>query len=881
MACTYNNGLHSENDTLIDNTTAAAMPIVNHPYMLLLIFSAVISAGLAIAALKFRPTMGSRSFAALNGAVALWAFVAIFEVSSSDPLTKSFSYSLKYLFVVIVPVAWFAFGLYYSNRSRHLSLKSLALLLALPATTLVMVATNDYHNLMFTTTEWLHSDRLFLLQRQFGPWFWIHAAYCYALLLIGFIFLAKALIDSPAPYRSQVFSLLVGGLTPWITNIVFIFNPDLFSYLDLTPFAFTVSGGAFMWGVVRYRLLDIVPTARNVAFQSMKDSVIVMDNDNRIVDLNPAAADLLGKPEHALIGQPAEDIIPWWTPAFNAPRQPDNNIQPTVEQDIDGRRRIFRINRSPVWMNDRPMGNLFLISDFTAVKTAEDALRESETRFRSLSENAPVIIFAMDTDGSITYTNPACTKILGYHVSEVVGRPFFDFVAEEDDGGRQERFRQLVDGTAGIVERDIPFRHKDGSSRLFNTSAAVNTDPEGRVTGIIGMAKDISEERTLQHQLFQLQKMEAIGTLAGGVAHDFNNLLMGMQANISLLRLDAAPNQELIEKLRRIEDQIQTGAALTRQLLGYARKGKYVVTTVNLHRLIEETISVVQRTHKSITTEVDFTAGPACIEADRGQIELVLLNLFVNAADAMPQGGRLQVTTRVLPENAVADQWTDINKGTYIETKVIDSGIGMDQATMDRIFEPFFTTKALGRGTGLGLASVYGVVQNHNGYIRVNSQPGQGTVFTILFPQSKNSVENAGTDTECFRSPQGNQRILLVDDEAMVLECCGEMIESLGFEVILAHSGREAIEIYKKAHDTIDLVILDMIMPGMDGQQTWDALKAVNSDIRIIFATGYALDAGAEQKTAGSVIGYLRKPFTRNQLSEAVTTILNDSDLTL
>jgi two-component system, cell cycle sensor histidine kinase and response regulator CckA len=852
------------------------MSIMNHPYMLLLILSAIISAGLAIVTLKFRPSMGTRSFAVLNSSVALWAIVALFEVGSSDPLTKIFSYNLKYLFVVIAPVAWFTFGLYYSNRARHLPLKFLFMLLVLPAVTVLMVATNNYHHLMFTTMDWRHSDHLYLLQRDFGPWFWIHATFCYALLLFGFIFLAKTLMDSPAPYRSQVFSLLVGGLAPWIVNGIFIFNPGLFGYLDLTPFAFTVSGAAFMWGVVRYRLLEIVPVARDVAFQNMKDGVIVVDNDHRIVDLNASAAQILGKPEKALIGDPAGDHLSWWTPTVNAHHDlQGNGIPPTFEQEIAGRRHLFRINRSPIFINNRSMGNLFLLSDITAAKSVENALRDSESRFRSLTENAPVIIFAMDTDGIITYTNPTFTKILGYRIDDVIGRSFHEFVAGGHKNPYENHFRQLIDGAAGIVELNINLLHKNGSERLFNTTAAVDSDPEGRVTGIIGMAKDITDEHKLRHQLFQFQKMEAIGTLAGGIAHDFNNLLMGMQANISLLRLEAAPTKILVDKLHRIEDQIQNGAALTRQLLGYARKGKYVVTTINFHRLIEETLSVVQRTNKNITTDVDFTRDPACVEADRGQIELVLLNLFVNAVDAMPHGGRLRVTTRVVNGGAVADRWTDLAEGTYIETKVMDSGTGMDQATMDRIFEPFFTTKELGRGTGLGLASVYGVVQNHRGRIGVDSRVGKGTTFTLLFPQSKNAVEKTDTRNECCCPVQGHRRILLVDDEKLVLEYCGEIVESLGFDVILAHGGRQAIGIFEKEHEKIDLVILDMVMPEMDGRQVYEALMAIHPAIKVILATGFAFDARAEQILANRRTGYLRKPYTRNQLADAVTTILS------
>jgi PAS domain S-box-containing protein len=843
--------------------------------MTLLIISAIISAGLAISTLKFRPTMGTRSFATLNSAVALWAFVALFEVSSMDPMTKSFSYHLKYLFVVIVPVAWLSFCLYYSNRLRHFPLKYLAILLIVPTITLIMVATNSLHHLMFTTIKWHHSDQLILLERDFGLWFWFHAGYSYLLLLLGFIFLAKSLIDSPAPYRSQVVSLLVGGLTPWICNVVYIFDAFPHGELDITPFAFTISGVAFMWGIVRHRLLDIAPVARDVVVQSMKDAAIVVDTNNRIVDLNLAATHILGKMQSELIGQSANDHIAWWRSMATAPggQFQNSTTQSTFEHTINGKSYLFQITKSPIVISNRLMGHLLLSHDITAAKMAEDAMRISEARFRSLAENAPVIIFSLDTNGKITYANPALTDILGYPSEEVINKPFYEFVVEDHSKPHSDRFRQLIEGKTNVVELNIYFLHKDGSKRLYSANASVNSDPDGRVTGIIGMAKDITKERALQHQLFQSQKMEAIGTLAGGIAHDFNNLLMGMQANISLIRLEPGTTTELIQKLNRIEDQIQSGASLTRQLLGYARKGKYVVITINLHRLIEETLNVVQRTNKRISTNLNLAHELAHVEADRGQMELVFLNLFVNAVDAMPNGGELTVSTKIVTEKSATKEWSHIKPGAYIETEVADTGVGMAQVTMDRIFEPFFTTKEMGQGTGLGLASVYGVVKNHGGYIRVDSQLGKGTSFFLLFPLSENVIEKDPPEEIPLALPPGDHQVLLVDDEPLVLKYCGDMIESLGFKVITAHSGKEAIAIYEKQHQDIELVVLDMVMPEMGGLETYDALCSIDGDISAILSTGYTLDDRAEKVLANGC-QYLRKPYTRNQLANTIASVM-------
>lgn len=824
---------------------------------------------------KYRPTLGTRSFAALMSSVGMWAFVAAFEVGSRDPLTKAFSYHFKYLFIVTVPVCWFIFGLYYSNRLQQLKVKFLLLLLALPMVTLVLVATNPLHNLMFTKVELIETDRYFLYFRNFGVWFWVHATYSYMLLFLGFIFLAKSLIDSPRPYRSQVVLLLIGGLTPWVLNMIFLFNISPFPYLDLTPFAFAISGVAFMLGIIRYRLLDIVPIARDVIIKNMNDGILVVDNENRILDLNPAAAKMIGKGQNALIGADACDAIEWWPQVI--PDELENHVshQRVIALHLEGVPHSFRASRSPVYCMDKSMGQLIVLNDITKARMAETAMRNSEARFRALTENAPFVIFALDTDGTITYTNPSCLQILGYERDELIGRPFQDLAMENHSKPHIETFKGLILGKETMAEINMYFLHKNGSKRLFSTCAAVNTDMEGRINGIICMAKDITEERKLQLQLFQSQKMEAIGTLAGGIAHDFNNLLMGMQANISLMRLEKDPSQAILEKLTRIESQIQNGASLTRQLLGYARKGKYVVDPINLRRLIDDTLNVVQRTNKNIVTHRRLSDQLTFIEADRGQIELVLLNLFVNAVDAMPDGGDLVVTTRIADPEELRIHWPGIKSRPYVELNVADSGIGMDQKTMERIFEPFFTTKEMGQGTGLGLASVYGVVQNHDGFIRVASKPGHGTTFTLVFPLSDKPVEEKTEVGQHAVTPPQQGTVLLVDDEPLVLSYCGEMIESLGYTVIPAADGETAIEIFREKFSSIDVVILDMIMPGMDGYRTFEVLRKIHPDIKVILSSGYTLDMRAEKIMAEGPHVCLKKPYTREDLARTISTMLS------
>ncbi len=850
------------------------MPMINEPYTLLLTFSAVISGILAVIALKQKPSPGTHSFATLMGAVALWALVSAFEVGSPDPNTKTFSYSLKYVFVVIVPVTWFSFGLYYSNRIRHLRTLHIGYLMALPMATLIIIITNAHHQWIFTTLEWYHTDSNFLVVRKFGFWFWIHTSYCYALLALGTFFLAKSTVDSPGPYRKQLAALLGGCLTPWLANMIFIFDFNWMPGLDLTPFAFTVSGLAFMLGILRYRVLDIVPIAHDIVIKSMNNGILVLDTDGRILNLNASAAQLACLQISEAIGMPIREAVSWW-PGTSASCLDETPLTRTVDVTCKEQTRLIQLTRSVIRAKDKPVGHLIVMQDTTHDKLAEKALRNSEERFRSLAENAPVIIFTLDENRRLTYVNPAWNRILGRDHRAVVGTPIGDYLVKQEL--HADPLEPLMEGSAVKTESNLVFRDQNGDQRLFDASLAVNSDIEGRITGIIGMARDITQECKLQEQLIQSQKMEAIGTLAGGIAHDFNNLLMGMQANISLLRLELNKRSPLTAKLDRIEDQIQIGASLTRQLLGYARKGKYQVNTINLSRLIEDTLHVVQRTNKSISVHCRPPHEPLHLDADRGQIELVLLNIFVNAMDAMPNGGELTVETRQVDHTSAAASWPDLKEGQYVELRVSDTGVGMDQATMDRIFEPFFTTKEMGQGTGLGLASVYGVVKNHGGYIRVDSQPGRGATFTFLFPASDNILIESPADAEAGRIATGGKKILLVDDEAPILMFCAEMIETLGYEVLTASNGQDAVKTFSRMHDEIELVLLDMVMPVMNGAEVFEQLKSIDPQLKVIIASGYGANAHTEKILAQGSHAILKKPYTRDDLVQTIARLTNSA----
>ena len=498
---------------------------------------------------------------------------------------------------------------------------------------------------------------------------------------------------------------------------------------------------------------------------------------------------------------------------------------------------------------------------------------ESEERIRSLSENAPDIIYTLDINGAFNYLNPAWQKILGHCTEEVIGRYFTDFIKKEDISNVIHLFKQIRDEKLTITDRVGTILHKDASERVFNMSGAPNLDLKGNVIGIVGIFKDISEQKKLESQLIHAQKMESIGTLAGGIAHDFNNLLAGIQGYASLMFLDINVCHPLYEKLKGIEEQVKSGADLTRQLLGLARGGKYEITVADLNELIDKTSSIFGRTKKEISIHRKHENDLWAVEVDRGQIEQVLLNLYVNAWQAMPGGGDLYLETAnvIVAEDFVKP--FSLRSGKYVKVSVTDTGIGMDEKTKARIFDPFFTTKEMGRGTGLGLSSAYGIINGHNGIINVYSEKGHGATFTIYLPASDKEVIKDLEVSEDIVMGEGG--ILLVDDEDVITDVGKEILELLGYRVFIAKSGHEAIEIYNVRRGEIDLVILDMIMPGMGGGETFDVLKSINPHIKVILSSGYSIDVRPIKMLERGCGGFIQKPYSMNTLSQKVKEVLN------
>jgi two-component system, cell cycle sensor histidine kinase and response regulator CckA len=613
-------------------------------------------------------------------------------------------------------------------------------------------------------------------------------------------------------------------------------------------------------------------------FETTGAATLIIDEDGKVVLANQEAVNMTGYAKEELEGG---NTWQSFIHPDDVARISEYNRKRKLNPDEAPRKYEFR-------MVDRHGGEKYILNtvalipgtalmisssmDITDLKKAEADLRDSEQKYRLLIEKAnDAILIAQD--GLIKFLNQKAMALMGYSSSDMTRVPFTEMIHPDDRQMVLKRHLKRMQGEAppSLYTFRVITKWQD---ELLVEMNAIQIPWEGR-PAILCFLRDITSDKKIEEQLIHVQKMEAIGTLAGGIAHDFNNLLMDIQGHASLMLLETGPSHPHRERLKSIEEQIRSGASLTRQLLSIASGGEYEVRPADLNAIIEKTLSMFARARKEVTIFKKFAPNLWMVEVDQGQIEQVLLNLFVNAWQAMPKEGELYLVT----ENMVLDDHFvipyQLKSGRYVRVSVTDTGIGMDERTKARIFEPFFTTKEVGRGTGLGLASAYGIIKSHGGFIEVSSEKDQGTTFRIYLAASAKTAPKE--DMQSVNLRKGKESVLIVDDEKMNIAVTTEMLEALGYKVISATSGQEAIYRYNEMKDEICLVILDMVMPGMGGGDTFDTLKEMNPDVKVILASGYSLDGQAKTIMSRGCRAFIQKPFSINGLSQKLRQVLDEN----
>lgn len=549
----------------------------------------------------------------------------------------------------------------------------------------------------------------------------------------------------------------------------------------------------------------------------------------------------------------------------------------TQWQRKDGSSIEILLSSTPLDPDDQSAGITLTALDITERKHNEIALIESQERFRNLAEMLPETIFETDASGRLTFVNQKAVSHFGYSRKDLVrGLNCFDMIAPEDRPRAIENARKVVSGEK-IGLNEYKALRKDGSTFpvILCSSAKYS---EGKPAGFRGIVIDITDTKQLEAQLLQAHKMEAVGTLAGGIAHDFNNLLQAIQGYAELLLMRNPEEAPANRELREIERAAKRGGELTRQLLTFSRKVESNLQPVDLNRAVEDVILLLERTiPRMISIKMHLAPDLDFINADAPQIEQLLMNIAINARDAMPDGGALTIETKnIAVDSEYCRRCSEMTPGEYVLLTISDTGHGMDESILEHIFDPFFTTKEVGKGTGLGLAIVYGIVKSHNGHILCASKPEEGATFEFYFPVAARPALSADAVEAEEESNAGRGAVLLVDDDEAIRFFGEQILEMAGYSAICVDNGERALEVYQEQMDEIDLIILDLIMPGLGGVQCMQQLLEINPRARILIATGHVEEGGARGLIEKGARAFIGKPYKIPQMISEIRRAMEE-----
>lgn len=623
------------------------------------------------------------------------------------------------------------------------------------------------------------------------------------------------------------------------------------------------------------------------AFDASPTGMLMADPAGQIVLVNRQIEAIFGYSPGEIVGQSVEVLLPEHHRHDHVSDRRAFHAQPAARRlgagrDLHGRRKDgseipVEIGLSPI----KRAGATFVLAsiiDITERKQFETALRASEQRLRTLFETVNLIVLVLDADAKVEYVNPYFLNLTGYGLGEVVGSDWFTrFIPPAVRQPMQAVFRELLEHELHPHYQNAIVT-KAGKQRKISWHNTVLRDARNQPTGTLSVGEDITERADLEAQLLQSRKMEAIGRLAGGVAHDFNNLLTVILGTTEMLLADLPPTDPRYVDLGEVKSAGERAAALTRQLLAFSRQQVLESRVVDLNGLITNLERMLRRIiGEDIRLRTTPEAHAATVRADASQLEQVILNLAVNSRDAMPDGGMLTIATANAElAEGYAEGLVPLHPGPYVLVSVHDTGVGMDAATCAQIFEPFFTTKQKGKGTGLGLATVYGIVKQSGGYIFAYSEPGQGSTFKIYLPR----VEEIAAQSDANQLPAaaltGNETLLVVEDDEVVRNLTRKMLETRGYHVLAAAGGREALALAAQHAEPLPLLITDVIMPEMSGRELAQRLAQLRPDMQVIYVSGYTGETIMHHGVLEPGVHFLQKPFTADVLALKVRQLLDN-----
>lgn len=624
--------------------------------------------------------------------------------------------------------------------------------------------------------------------------------------------------------------------------------------------------------------------------QSIPHNIFSKDKEGRFTFANNRYCITEGRSLHDILGKSDYDLHPAeFADKYVAD---DRRVMETEEifQAVethypkDGSPVHVQVVKAPLYDAERKVrGMIGIFWDITEKKEAEEALKRSEAQIRDLARNIPGAIFQFTPIGDkkikFSYLSEQTEKLLGIiHTDPDFTEKLIQGIPEEE---RLETLNSIANSVRNMrsCECVFPFIRPDGSKVWIHAIASPNRNCNSVVfNGVfldITRNKSIEERnRELEQQFYSAQRMKAVGTLAGGIAHNINNVLMGIQGRISLINMEPEDIESCLEHVKLIEQYVSNAADMTKDLLAFARGGKYEVKPTDINSFIRKEANLFEKTRRDIVIKEVFQENIPSVEIDRNQMRQVLLNLFLNSSQAMPSGGSITIETMSIDLDEQSAAARSVEAGNFVELRISDTGTGMDEETQKKVFEPFFSRRNQGKGTGLGLSSAYGIIRNHGGFIDIQSTLEKGTTVTIFLPSSTKAPVY---DVEQIpKISTGRQSILLIDDEKMILDVGEKMLQKIGYTVHTCSSGKEGIDFVEASNENIDAVIIDMIMPQLSGSETARRIRKIRPDIPILFSSGYSEEEKIHETVSDLKGGFIQKPYTIQDLSHKLKELLTD-----
>ena len=864
------------------------------PYVSIYAITIVLSAIVAYIIFKRRNVAGGKSLTLMMIAIMEWTITGALELSAVSLESKIFWSKVAYFGTTTAPVLFLLFVIEYNHIRYWLKRRNIILLFVFPFITLILAFTNELHGLIwYGYSPGLPGTNIIIYGH--GVLWWITlTAYSYLCFITGSFLLLRSALKFPKVYYRQMIAMISAAVIAWGGSITYVFGFSPVPGLDTTPICLTITGLILAVAVLRLNLLDIVPIARDLLIETMSDCVLVLENHNRVVDINPSAQKLFGVSLKDAAGKHIGNIL-----------SGKENLVEMICNESSLRSEILFDPLKPLWYemtrsvlvekNGESYVKLIVLRDITERKVAENALRDSEEKFRNYFEMPLVGIAIISPESKWLKVNQKLCDIFGYTSEELQLKVWTDLLFSDDLNDEIIRFHDLLQGVTEGQYSEKRFIRKNGEPIYAFVNSRCVTNSDGYPEYIILVIQDITEHRKadkerleLERRLLHSQKLESLWLLAGGVAHDFNNYLTVIMGNLDLALMKSTAGFKGRSNLEEAISAAQKAEETTHKMLVYTGSGPTVLNKTDINRIIEENALLFSKSiQQNALLKLNLSADVPLIEADAGQIEQIFINLVTNACEAIGENyGVIFISTGVIECDAYyLNRCRLENKpkpGSFVFFEISDTGAGMDEETKERLFDPFFTTKFTGRG--LGMSAVMGIVRGHKGAVFVESELGEGTSVRILLPMNikeqlklfpAGHTEEVGAEKGGSKDKWGT--ILVVDDEVMVGRMSAKILKHLGYNVFSAEDGPEAIEIFKEKADEISCVVLDISLPGMDNLTVLSELRKIKSQVKVILSTSINEQEASERFSNEGFDGFIHKPYLIKNISEVVEKVIKNN----